>query len=91
MKLHFNVAGSLALATLNLVVCGVALLLVHTGASTWWGEVIVWSISPPLVLFAAIYLVVDFMNPEMRRQALVAILLILPAAVFDWFFKFSGI
>ncbi len=84
-------AGSLALAILNLVVCGTALLLVYTGASAWWGEVIVWSISPPLVLFAAIYLIVDFLNPEMRRQALIATLLILPAAIFDWMFKFSGI
>jgi hypothetical protein len=86
-----NVAGSLALSGVNSLICAVALLLGYTGLSPWWGALVIWTISPPLLLFAGAYLIRDVLHSQTRKQALLALALFILVAIVDWNFRITGI
>ena len=91
MRRTYDLAGSLVLSSLNAILCGAALFVAHTGLSPWWGALVIWIISPPLLLFAGAYVISDLVHVATRKQALLALVLLIPVAVLDWHFRFTGI
>lgn len=81
----------MVLSLLSLFLCGVSLLLGYSGLSPWWGALIMWLMSPPLLLFTLAYVVADLLKPSTRKQALIALSLAIPVAVVVWHFRFTGI
>jgi hypothetical protein len=86
-----NLAGSLVLSGLNAFLAGVALLLGYSGISPWWGALIIWIVSPPLLLFAGAYVIRDLLYVSTRKQALLALVVFIPVVILDWHWRFTGI
>ena len=86
-----NLAGSLVLSGLNAFLAGVALLLGYSGISPWWGALIIWIVSPPLLLSAGAYVIRDLLYVSTRKQALLALVVFIPVAILDWHWRFTGI
>ena len=86
-----NPAGSLVLSGLNAFLTGVALLLGYSGISPWCGALVIWIVSPPLLLFAGAYVIRDLLHMSTRKQALLALVVFIPVAILDWHWRFTGI
>ena len=86
-----NVAGSVVLSGLSAFLLGVALLLGYSGISLWWGALVIWIVSPPLLLITGAYIVHDVLSANTRRQAVLAMLFLIPIAALVWHWRFRGI
>lgn len=89
--LKLKVAGSLVLSLFNTLIVAVALALGYSGLSPWWAAVTLWIIPLPLVLVTTGYIVVDTVKSSTRKQALVAVAVLVPTAAVEWYFRFRGI
>jgi hypothetical protein len=90
MRFSIKTAGSLVLSSANLFLCAAGLSLAYTRLSPDLGAVIIWPVSPPLLLFTA-YSVADFLEPMTRKQAIVAAFASVPVGLIVWHFRFRGI
>jgi len=86
-----NLAGSLVLSALNAFVFGVALLIGYSGISPWWGALMIWIVSAPLTLIAGTYAIRDLFRGSTRKQAVLAIVCLIPIAILVWRWRFRGI
>ena len=86
-----RVAGSLVLSLLNCLIVGVAFAVGYSGLSPWWAAVALWTAPLPLVLLTMGYVVADAVKSSTRRQAFVALAILVPTAVVEWYFRFRGI
>ena len=86
-----KLAGSLVLASLNVLIVASALAVGYSGLLPWWSAVSLWIIPLPLVLFTAAYIVADAVKAGTRKQALIAAAILIPTAALEWFFRFRGI
>jgi hypothetical protein len=85
VKINSTVAGSIILASLNLLLGIVALLLFVTRSA--WGLVLCWIFIPLLLVIQLFFLGRDLFKPIMRKQAVSAGVLSLPALALEiWFF-----
>jgi len=79
------------LSGLSVLLFNVALVLAYIGISPWWGALLIWIVSPPLLLITIAYVVRDLLSAHTRRQAVLAILVLVPVALFVWHWRFRGI
>jgi hypothetical protein len=89
--MEFRVAGSLFLSLLNSLMVAAALLVGYSGLSAWWAAVILWVAPMPLVLLTSGYIVADAVRSSTRKQALVAVAILVPTAAAEWYLRFRGI
>jgi hypothetical protein len=86
-----RLAGSLVLSSLNALVVVAALAAGYSGLSPWWAAVSLWIIPFPLVLFSTAYVVADAIKSGTRKQALIAVGILVPTVAVEWYFRFRGI
>ena len=67
------------------------LRLATAGFRHGWGAVSLWVIPIPLVLFTAAYIVADAVKQATRRDAFTAVIILVPTAAVEWYFRFRGI
>jgi len=91
MALKVRVAGSLVLSLLNSIVVATALSVGYSGSSPWWAATALWVVPLPLVVCTTAYLFVDALKSATRKQALVALVILLPTVAVEWHFRFRGI
>jgi hypothetical protein len=89
--LKLRVAGSLVLSLLNALIVAVALAFGYSGLSAWWAAVVLWIAPLPLVLLTMGYIVADAVKSSTRKQALVAVAVLVPTVAVEWYFRFRGI
>jgi len=89
--LKLRVAGSLVLSLLNALIVAVALAFGYSGLSPWWAAVVLWIAPLPLVLLTMGYIVADAVKSSTRKQALVAVAVLVPTTAVEWYFRFRGI
>jgi hypothetical protein len=86
-----RVAGSLVLSLLNSIVVVAALSVGYSGLSPWWAAIALWVVPVPLIVCTTAYLFVDALKLATRKQALVALVILLPTVAVEWHFRFRGI
>jgi len=89
--LKLRVAGSLVLSLLNALIVAVAFAFGYSGLSPWWAAVVFWIAPLPLVLFTMGYIVADAVKSSTRKQALLAVAVLVPTAAVEWYFRFRSI
>jgi hypothetical protein len=91
MALKLRLAGSLVLSLLNSIVVVTALVVGYSGLSPWWAATALWVLPIPLVVCTMAYLFVDAFKTATRKQALLALVILVPTAAVEWHFRFRGI
>ena len=87
MKLSVKAAGSMILSSVASTMSLLAFLLPHIGRSDW-ALVLCWIVVPPLLLINFVYLLIDLARTNTRKQAVLAVLIVLPALLTEaWFFN----
>jgi len=87
VKLNSRVADSLILAAFNLCLAFSGFLLLNTSYSAWLTAVC-WVLLPPLLVITLFFWGRDLRAPNVRKQAILALLVSIPVLVLEvWFFK----
>jgi hypothetical protein len=91
MAVKVRVAGSLVLSLLNSLVVATAIAIGYSGLSPWWAATTLWVVPLPLVVCTTAYMFADALKAATRKQALVALVILIPTVAVEWHFRFRGI